>query len=188
MANKTTAALTKEQFTELIEMIQQGFVGSLPNRRIATALVLEANLGLRISDILNLHLNDIIHDGERYRLNIKEIKTGKVRSFTVPNEVYQYIKIYTLENGIRADELIFPIKKRVVQKTLKKASDYLGIPNIGTHSFRKFFATEIFVNNGYNIILVQILLQHSSPATSQHYIGMSAKDIEDALQKHIHLL
>ena len=40
------------------------------NNRIATALVIQANLGLRIGDILNLRLQDIIRDGDRYRLNI----------------------------------------------------------------------------------------------------------------------
>ena len=64
----------------------------------------------------------------------------------------------------------------------------LGYPNIGTHSFRKFFATEIYVNNNYNIILVQQLLQHSSAAITQRYIGISSKELEDALVGHIELL
>ncbi len=188
MPNKTTAALTKDQYKELIEGIQSGFVGQRPNRRVATALVLEANLGLRISDIVNLRLADIIHDGERYRLNIKEIKTGKIRSFTVPTEIYQYIKIFCLENGVRETDRMFPISTRAIQKVLKRTADYYGIPNVGTHSFRKFFASEIYLANNYNVILVQTLLQHSSPAVTQKYIGLSSKDVEDALQKHIHLL
>ena len=58
------------------------------NDRIATALILEANLGLRISDILNLKLCDIVRDGNRYRLDITEQKTEKKRTFTVPTELY----------------------------------------------------------------------------------------------------
>ena len=54
--------------------------------------------------------------------------------------------------------------------------------------FRKFFATEIYVNNNYNIILVQQLLQHSSAAITQRYIGISSKELEDALAGHIELL
>ena len=34
------------------------------------------------------------------------------------------------------------------------------------YSFRKWYATEIYKNNGYDIALVQRLLQHSSAATS----------------------
>ena len=89
--NKKTLALTSEQYIALISAIRDGFPGSRPNPRIATALVLEGNLGLRISDILNLHLNDFVWESGRYRLDISEIKTGKPRTFTVPALIYQYV-------------------------------------------------------------------------------------------------
>lgn len=188
MANKRTVALTKEQYKEIIQTMRSGFSGFRPNERVATALVLEANLGLRISDILNLHLCDIIKDADRYRLDICEQKTGKYRNFTVPLDVYIYIQTYCINNGIKSTDLIFPIKERVIQKQLKIVCDWLGYINIGTHSFRKFFATEIYKDNDYNIVLVQNLLQHSSAAITQRYIGISQKQIEDALEKHIELI
>ena len=42
--NKTTVALNKEQYKEIIDTMRNGFLNSRPNNRIATALVLEANL------------------------------------------------------------------------------------------------------------------------------------------------
>ena len=188
MANKSTVALTNEQYTNIISTMQTGGVGFRKNNRIATCLVLEANLGLRIEDILALKLSDIVSDGGRYRLDIVEKKTGKKRNFTVPLPIYQYIEVYCMKNNIEDDELIFPITERNVQKYLKTVVDYLGLGNkIGTHSFRKFFATEIYKNNNYDIILVQKLLQHSSVSTTQRYIQME-KQVEDALQQHINLL
>lgn len=187
MPNKTTIALEEDQYHDIINTMREGFPGCRPNNRIATALVLEANLGIRISDILHLKLNDIIRDGSRYRLDIKEIKTGKKRTFTVPLDVYSYIQGYCIENDIRPDERIFPITERAVQKQLKIVCDWLGYEGISTHSFRKFFATEIYVNNDFNIILVQKLLQHSTPAVTQKYINISPKQIEAALSKHIKL-
>ena len=50
--NKKTKALTTEQYKEIIQTMKEGFCGCRPNERIATALVLEGNLGLRISDIV----------------------------------------------------------------------------------------------------------------------------------------
>ena len=64
--NKRTKALTTEQYKEIIQTMREGFCGCRPNERIATALVLEGNLGLRISDILSLRLSDIVRDGDRY--------------------------------------------------------------------------------------------------------------------------
>lgn len=184
MANKKTRALTVEEYNQVIDTMRTGFSGCRPNNRIATALIIEANLGIRISDILKLRLADIVKESNRYRLNIVEQKTKKSRNFTVPVEIYQYIKIYCLENGIGDDEIIFPITERAVQKQLKIVTDWLELDNVSTHSFRKFFATQVYQNNDYNIVLVQQLLQHSSPAITQRYIGISSKDIEAALNKH----
>ena len=44
--NKRTTALTTEQYREIITTMKDGGAGFRPNERIATALVLEGNLGL----------------------------------------------------------------------------------------------------------------------------------------------
>ena len=180
--NKKTKALTTEQYKEIIQTMKEGFCGCRPNERVATALVLEGNLGLRISDIVKLRLCDIVLDGDRYRLEIVEQKTGKSRVFTVPLVIQQYIENYCLRNGLRRDELIFPLTERAIQKQLKIVCDYLGFEGISTHSFRKWYATEIYKNSGYDIALVQRLLQHSSAATTQRYIGIEPQRIEAAIQ------
>ena len=186
--NKRTKALTTEQYKEIIKTMKEGFIGCRPNERIATALVLEGNLGLRISDVLSLRLSDIVRDGDRYRLEITEKKTQKKRVFTVPLVIQQYIENYCLRNGIGESEKIFDLTERAVSKQLAIVCDYLGFDRIGTHSFRKWYATEIYKNNGYDITLVQKLLQHSSSAITQRYIGIEPQRIEAAIEGHVQLL
>ena len=191
--NKKTTALSEEQYRQIIKIIRNGFICTdghvvKPNNRIATALVLEANLGLRISDVLQLRLSAVIHDGNRYRLDIMEQKTKKKREFTVPIEIYSYMQDYVLENNINPAAKLFAISERTVQNHLQLACEYLGYENISTHSFRKYFATSIYANNDYNIELVRVLLQHSSVATTQRYIGLQRREVENALQSHINLL
>ena len=120
--NKKTIALTEQQYIEIIKTMREGFLTSRPNERVAMSLILEANLGIRISDIIQLKLNDIVKDGDRYRLDITEQKTGKQRTFTVPTELMQYIRQYCLDNNIKSNEIIFPITERAVQKHLKLAN------------------------------------------------------------------
>ena len=96
--------------------------------------------------------------------------------------------MYCSENNINKNDIIFPVTTRAVQKYLKKVADYLGIENVGTHSFRKFFASDVYENNNHDIELVRELLQHSSAATTQRYIKRSAKRVEDAIQNHIVLM
>lgn len=191
--NKKTVALDEEQYKKIIETINSGFVCKdghkvKPNNRIATALVLEANLGLRISDILQLRLSSIIKDGSRYRLNIIEKKSKRERNFTVPIEIYSFIQNYALENGISPAAKLFDITERTVQNHLQMVCNCLGYDNISTHSFRKLFSYSIYVNNNYNIELVRVLLQHSSVVTTQRYIGLQTREIENALQNHIMLV
>ena len=186
--NKTTKALTTAQYTEIIQTMKQGFCGCRPNERIATALVLEANLGIRISDITKLRRQDIVQDGGRYHLQITEQKTGKKRIFTVPMVIAQYIENYCLRNNIGENDLLFPITTRAVQKQLSIVCNYLGYEGISTHSFRKWYATEIYKNSGYDIALVQRLLQHASAATTQRYIGIEPQRIEQAIEGHSMLL
>ena len=186
--NKKTTALTTEQYREIITTMREGFCGFRPNERVATALVLEGNLGLRISDIVRLRPCDIVNDGGRFRLSIREQKTGKQRVFTVPLVIQQYIENYCLRNGIKHSDLIFPITTREVQKVLARVCDYLGYEGISTHSFRKWYATEIYKNNGYDIALVQRLLQHSSASVTQRYIGIEPQRIEQAIAGHAELI
>lgn len=178
-------ALTTEQYTDIIRTIKTGSGTLRANPRIASALIAEANLGMRIGDILRLKLSDIVSDGGRYHLNIIEEKTGKKRTFTVPGELYNYFCDYCREQKIPADAPMFPITVRAVQKHLKAVCDALGYSDISTHSFRKWYATDIYEQNGYDIVLVQQLLQHSSPVVTRRYIGISDAKVEQAIASHV---
>lgn len=183
--NKKTAVLTTEQFKDIINTIREGSSFFRPNDRTATILVLEGNLGLRISDILNLTLSNFIYDNGRYFLDIIEKKSKKRRITPIPSATYKYIANYCLRNKIRKDEKIFHVTARSVQKHLAIVCEYLGYDGISTHSFRKWYATELYKNNGYDVALVQQLLQHSSIDTTRLYIGIDNPRIMKAIDSHV---
>lgn len=189
--NKRTRAIDDETYKQIISTMQKGFkyegVQYKPNERIATVLQLEYNLGLRVGDILNLTMDSFMRDGNRYRLDIHEQKTGKYRNFTVPVEIYNFVRDYAYDNSINSKARLFSITERAVLKHLKVTCEYLKIEGIGSHSFRKAFATNVYVNNHYNIELVRVLLQHSSVTVTQRYIGIGSKKLEDAIEKNISL-
>lgn len=178
-------ALTTEQYTTIIRTIREGRGSLRANPRVAAALTAEANLGMRIGDVLRLRLSDIVMDGGRYRLNVTEEKTGKRRTFTVPGDVYKFLSDYAASRGIHRDALLFPITVRQVERHLKAVCDMLGYQNISTHSFRKWYATDIYESNGHDIVLVQQLLQHSSPTVTRRYIGISDERVEQAISRHV---
>lgn len=189
MLNKKCVSLTDEQYHEFIALLRNGFVLDekliKPNDRVATLEVIQACLGLRICDCLKLKMTSFIKDGNRWRLDIKEQKTGKLRTFTVPVEVYSYVQGYALKNNIAFDAKLFDISERQVERHVNKAFSKMDLPlrNYGTHSVRKYFATRVYLENNYDIELVRVLLQHSSVSTTQRYIGISQERVESALAK-----
>ncbi len=189
--NKRCVALSDEQYRESIRLLREGFVleGKIikPNPRIATVAVLQASLGLRLGDVLQLNMGSFIKESGRWKLNIKEQKTGKVRDFTVPVEVYSFIQDYAINMGISNTAKLFDISERQVERHLNKVFSRMELPlrSFGSHSYRKYFATRVYLDNEMNIMIVKTLLQHSSVAVTQRYIGLSQKTVEDALAKTV---
>ncbi len=189
--NKRCVALSDEQYRESIRLLREGFVleGKIikPNPRIATVAVLQASLGLRLGDVLQLNMRSFIKESGRWKLNIKEQKTGKVRDFTVPVEVYSFIQDYAINMGISNTAKLFDISERQVERHLNKVFSKMELPlrSFGSHSYRKYFATRVYLDNEMNIMIVKTLLQHSSVAVTQRYIGLSQKTVEDALAKTV---
>jgi len=87
--------------------------------------------------------------------------------------------------GTFAAPWLFRRKANPLRRAKKKTTGFEGI---STHSFRKWYATEIYKANGYDIALVQRLLQHSSAAVTQRYIGMEPQRIEKAIEGHAKLI
>jgi len=193
MANKKTVALTENEYKESIELLRTGFElnGTVikSNTRIATIAVLQSTLGLRLGDVLNLTVDSIVHVQERnrYRLEIIEEKTGKHRTFSVPTEIYTFIVKYALDNGIGKNERLFDISKRQVSRHLNKVFEKMNLDTnkYGSHSYRKMFATQAYIDSDYDVELVRILLQHSNIAITQRYLSVSGKKVEAALEKTV---
>lgn len=194
MANIKTRALEKEELSLIINTIRNGYVrdnGRIkkPNDRIATALCVEANLGIRISDICKLKMSDIVKERGRYHLNIIEQKTGKKRTFTVPNSVYEYIDNYRIRNNISNDGILFNVSPNMIQKSVRAVRTHLGFSdNVSTHSMRKTAATNFYELSGFDVVATQTFLQHGSYKTTLKYINISDKKIEDTINSMSNLV
>lgn len=117
----TSRPITVSECEQILILIQFGFkyqdsFGNKryfkPNPQVALALGLEASLGIRIGDVLELEVRNFRGN----KLITKEKKTGKVQYRDINAAVSEYIKDYALENGIRLGDKLFNIKVRNVQK------------------------------------------------------------------------
>ena len=175
-----TRAIDSEEYKLIIDTIRTGYLDHKPNPQIATILILEANLGCRIGDIISMTTDSIIKDGNFWKLNIVEQKTGKARHFIVPIPIKEFIDRWISERGILRGDKLFSIKSPAVWKALRQVTDYLELEKISSHSFRKRAAGRIYEQN-HDIEMVREFLQHSDVRTTQRYIQRSTEQMEKAI-------
>lgn len=106
------------------------------------------------------------------------------RTRAIDEETYKLL-ISAIQKGFEYEGVVHKPNERIA--TVLQLEYNLGLQGVGTHSFRKAYATNIYVNNHYNIELVRVLLQHSSTVVSQRYIGIGSKELETAIEKNINL-
>lgn len=159
------------------------------NYKISLLIAMGSFWGLRISDILSLQWKQV-YDKDEFELIEK--KTQKIREIKINSQLKQHIKDCYLKISPRTtDEHIFTSQKgsiysiqriNVILKDLKSRYN-LKIKNFSSHSLRKCFGREIFNRSAENaelaIVKLSQLFNHSNPAITRRYLGISQKELLD---------
>ena len=149
------------------------------NLRDRTIIELLYSSGLRVSEITNLRINDIKNNG-----SIKVLGKGnKTRILPMTNKAYKLIDLWITnsrsfyENEKSSDYLFIGVRgskisAREVQRIVKS--------KLGTfpHSIRHSFATHL-LDGGADLRVVQEMLGHSDPSTTQIYTHVSKKKLKE---------
>lgn len=154
----------------------------LLNPRDSFMFTLGINVGVRISDLLQLKVKDI--RGKNH-LVMTESKTGKQKRFLINSQLKQVIYNYT--EGMDGDAWLFPSRKgdkpisrvqayRVLNQTAKE----IGLEEIGTHTLRKTFGYH-FYKNTKDIAMLQEIFNHSAPSITLRYIGINQDSMDEAM-------
>lgn len=141
------------------------------------------NTALRVSDLLELKYKDVMdQDGKLYtHFELKETKTGKNNKIAMTKGVQKALKPYIKNNFTGdLDHYIFksrkgdnqPINRKSAWRIIQESANAVGLRNIGAHSLRKTFAYHQY-KSGTDITLLQDMLNHSSPAVTLRYIGIT---------------
>ncbi len=149
--------------------------------------------GARISELINIKLNDIDKNG---RIFIKG-KGKKERFVYLTPRAQKHIKNYVeVRAGDDSPYLFIPYRRRNVNVKIKKLSpNYieerikkyrellgLNIP-ITPHGLRRAFAT-LLAENGASVAAIQVLLGHESLDTTTRYVRISNRFAERTFQKY----
>jgi integrase len=154
---------------EALQMMQNGF----RNR-----LLFEVGLAtaLRISDLIALTKADV--------------KDGFVRIRTQKTGAYKYIELNPIVNRmimahielLKDEDLLFPIKRGMAWKIIKKAADLAGLTNISTHSLRKTAAWHFYYQSGKDLAKTMNLLGHKEPRETLIYLQIQEDEVNQQLK------
>ena len=145
--------------------------------------------GLRLSEVLNLHWNDI-------DLECSFIKVSNTKTFTTKGKKERYIPVnktikdmlYKLNRGdnnsyVFCDSIGCRFNADYVSKQFKKAVRLSSInKEVHFHSLRHSFASNL-VQHGISLYAVKELLGHENILTTQIYSHLRKQDLLDGVLK-----
>lgn len=179
-------ALNTKDTTDILENVIHNKIDWLGLRDYAI-LTLLYGAGLRISEAINLNINDF---NEKDYIVIKG-KGNKERIVPVlpiiKDRINKYIEAcpYNFKNG----EALFVGKRgerispRIIQRRLAQLREELKLPDIITpHALRHSFATHL-LSQGVNLRSIQELLGHSSLSTTQRYTKIDEHHLRQEYDK-----
>lgn len=165
------------------------------------------NFGLRVSDLRELRFGNLINDNLTFKESfpVFEKKTRRTRKkkknryITINKAVMDAVILY-LQNtdGVKLSDYMFrsesnrersntPLTIQSVDRILKGIAEELRLTNkMSTHSLRKTFCYHQMLmsnNDPRKLLLLQKMLNHSSPAQTLDYIGITGEEIQEAYKK-----
>lgn len=181
-----------------IKKIKQ-FLSGKSNKRDYMLFVVGINVGLRVGDLLQLKISDVIEDNGKFKdkIVIDEEKTDKTRYFKLNDSAKESIQIYLDSlKSYDMNDYLFRSRKgnealRVdsTHKLIKNTLRDLNIKgNFGTHSLRKTWAYHTYMNNSSNpriLATLQKALNHSSQDVTLRYIGIEQEEILDLYDNNL---
>ena len=145
-------------------------ISSIKNLKHKAILQLTYSVGLRVSEVINLKLEDI--DSSRMIIHIKNSKGNKDRivplSTATLNTLMGYYQEHHPKEYILNGQFKLQYSIHSCQNIFKKYID----KNLKFHTLRHSFATSL-VENGTNLRVIQNILGHSSSKTTEIYTHIS---------------
>ena len=163
------------------------------NPRNLLLFVMGVNNGLRVGDLLKLKVKHVTHLGPGQSIVIRESKTGKNNILMLNKGVYKTIRSYSEILKPDDEDYLFasrktqgPLTIQSVNALVKKWTQAINLQgNYGAHTLRKTFGYIQRTQYGIGFEVLAKRFNHSSPAVTMRYLGLTSKDVNDVLMNDI---
>lgn len=181
-SEKLPQVLTVEQIDALIDVIPRN---KLSEKRDAAILELMYATGIRVSEVVDLTLDRYYAEEQFIRVIGKGHKERLVPFGQCAKHAVAEYLIARQQANVKPSPYVFlsnrqeAMTRQSVWKIIKKYAKMAKIPfEVTPHTIRHTFATHL-LNNGVDLRAIQEMLGHSDISTTQIYVHVAFKDIEN---------
>lgn len=176
--------LTQDEIASLIQHAREP--------RYQAFIYVAYTLGLRLGEVLGLHVGDI--DAKHMRVHVRQGKGRKDRYVTVPRDTLQLLRRYWATHRNR--RLLFPaglcdqqrsaadkpMDRGGLQKAFKAIVAEAGIhKHITPHSLRHCYGAHL-VEQGLNLRAIQHEMGHECPKTTARYTQLTQSVVQNTAE------
>ena len=187
---KLPEVLSPDEVDKMLEVTDKS---TYEGKRNFALLEIMYAAGLRVSEAVGLKKSDIFFEegflrirgkGGKHRfVPLEEYSAAVLRDFIL-NDLKNIEPKRGYEDYVFLSRRGKPLTRQMAFLILKKVARKAGIRKIiSPHTLRHSFATHL-LNNGADLHSIQLLLGHENITTTEIYLHMSKKQIEDALFKY----
>ncbi|APJ05251.1 tyrosine-type recombinase/integrase [Silvanigrella aquatica] len=197
-----TEALTEDELKRILTSLQMEFdAATEPNIETAhrrtwlryCVFMTLCSVGMRVSELVNLKIEDLDLTGEFPRLNLK-LKGGELHAPLIPDDLAALLKKYVviLRRGANSKEPLFtlnplcwePLERKYIGRLIDAIAKENNVTKkISPHSCRATVAS-LLHKNGVPIGEIQDLLGHRSILTTMMYIKKIDEEKQSAARKN----
>lgn len=152
-------------------------------RRPRDTAIVETLLGggLRLAELIGLHVSDIKLTDRKCLLTIRHGKGNKARVVPLGQSARESLRIY-LEHA-KPSERVFPLTAAAIQKMIRKYGDRAGIEKLHPHQLRHTYAETYMASTHGDLVGLGQLLGHSSIKTTQVYTQQRLENLEEKIER-----
>jgi integrase/recombinase XerD len=168
------------------------------NLRLKAMLHVLYGTGLRVSELISLTLDAVMHNNESNKTVLLVLGKGDKERIVPLNNiafgaVTEYLK--ARDEKFRFNKYLFPshskcghITRQGFSKLLKNIAIDIGLPKskISPHIIRHAFATHLLAN-GADLFSIQKLLGHKDISTTQIYTHISNEKVKQLVEDNLNL-
>ena len=175
--NRSNDFLTDVQLQRFVQTVQAS-----KYKVIANLILFMLSSGMRMTEAMSIRWADLNMDNRTISILASNAKSRRLKSIPMSDMAAEAIQS---QLATRGDSEFVWVNSRTGTRymNINKPFDVLrkkaGVPTFKIHGLRRTFATTL-ANAGTSINVIQQLLTHASPVTTDRYIRVSSKTLHDA--------